>query len=296
VLLNVSVVAVLAAAQAAAASKDPEVRVVEYLREHVKPGQRVVVSELYNTVFTAPEERAVLNRLFDAFFKIPLFVAQYQKATGQPPSLKEIAEQFRFTVPGQAEVMLRIMESDPRVPRFLQRNAETGEIESVQVEAILADERFGRLLERTITGFEGRPAPPFSIPAFDGSPVSSSSLAGKPHLIYFWFSNCPPCVLTAPLLVELDQVYRPRGFEMLGVNADAVLEVPVDDAERAAYARKNAIGFRLAVLTPEMQAAYGHVSVFPTLFFVDRSGNIVKQLVNAPGKEALEEAIQLALR
>jgi len=279
-----------------AAPTAAEVRVVEYLRTHVKPGQEVVVSELYNRVFTGPEERAVLDRLFDAFFKIPLFAAQYQKATGRPPSLLEIAEQFRFRVPGQADVMLRIVESDPRMPRFLRRNAETGEIESVQVEAILAHPRFGRLLERTVTGFEGRPAPPFSIAAYDGSPVTSATLAGKAHLIYFWFSDCPPCVTTTPVLVDLYNTYRPKGFEIVGVNADRVLEVPADDAERAAYGRKNSITFPLAHMTPEMQAAYGQVSVFPTLFFVDGKGTIVKQLVSAQPRGALEAAIQLALR
>jgi thiol-disulfide isomerase/thioredoxin len=294
VLPYLAVLAVLASPQPAAA--DAEVRVVEYLRQHVKPGQRVVVSELYNNVFTAPDERAVLNRLFDTFFKIPLFAVQYQKATGQPPSLKEIAEQFRFNVPGQADVMLRIMESDPRMPRFLERNAQTGEIERVDVEAILADPRFGRRLERTIAGFEGRPAPPFSIAAYDGSPIGSADLAGQPHLIYFWFTNCPPCLSTTPVLVDLYRTYRPKGFEIVGVNADKVLEVPADDSARAEYAKNNAIAFRLAHMTPEMQAAYGQVSVFPTLFFVDRKGTIVKQLVNAPPRATLEEAIQLALR
>ena len=269
---------------------------MEYLRRHVKPGQEVVVSELYNRVFTSPEERSVLDRLFDTFFKIPLFAAQYQKAAGRPPSLTEIAEQFRFRVPGQADVMLRIVESDPRMPKFLKRDPETGEIESVHVEAILADPRFGRLLERTITGFEGRPAPPFSIAAYDGAPLTSATLAGKAHLIYFWFSNCAPCVTTTPVLVDLYGTYRSKGFEIVGVNADRVLEVPADDAERAAYARKNAIPFRLAHMTPEMQVAYGQVSVFPTLFFVDGKGTIVKQLVSAQPRAMLEDAIRLALR
>jgi thiol-disulfide isomerase/thioredoxin len=291
VLFPFPLVAVLALPSAAA-----EVRVVEYLREHVKPGQRVVVSELYNVVFTAPEERAVLDRLFNTFFKIPLFLAQHEKATGKPPSLQQIAEQFRFEVPGETDVMLRIMESDPRMPKFLRRNAATGEIENVDVEAIVADPRFGRLLERTITGFEGRPAPPFSIASYDGAPIRSSTLAGTPHLVYFWFTGCPPCVRTTPLLVELYSAYHPKGFEIVGVNADRLLEVPADDAQRAAYARKNAIPFPLGHLTADMQAAYGQVSVFPTLFFVDRNGTVVKQLVNAQPRAALEEAIRLALR
>jgi len=296
VLLYFPVLAALAVAPNAAVPGDPEVRIVEYLRQHVKPGQRVVVSELYNGVFTSPEERAVLDRLFDTFFKIPLFAAEHQRATGRPPSLKEIAEQFRYRVPGEADVMLRIVESDPRMPRFLERDAATGEIETVHVEAVLADPRFGKLLERTLSGFEGRPAPPFSIASYDGSPIGSATLAGKPCLIYFWFTGCPPCVGTTPVLVDLYRTYQPRGFEILGVNADRVLEVPADDAQRAEYARKSAITFPLAHMTPEMQAAYGQVSVFPTLFFVDRKGTVVKQLVNAQPRAALEEAIQLTLR
>ena len=42
-------------------------------------------------------------------------------AAGKPPSLREVSEQFRFEVPGEADVMLRIMESDPRMPRFFTR-------------------------------------------------------------------------------------------------------------------------------------------------------------------------------
>src|SRR5438552_18323463 len=34
-----------------------------------------------------------------------------------------------------SDVMLRIVESDPRMPRFLERDAATGEIETVHVEA-----------------------------------------------------------------------------------------------------------------------------------------------------------------
>ena len=72
----------LAAAVAAPQASPAEVKVVEYLKDHVRPGERVVVSELYNEVFTGDAERAVLNRLFNTFFKLPLYLAQYQKAAG----------------------------------------------------------------------------------------------------------------------------------------------------------------------------------------------------------------------
>jgi thiol-disulfide isomerase/thioredoxin len=278
-----------------AAPATAEAKIVEYLKANVKPGQRVVVSELYNNVFTAPEERAALNRLFNTFFKIPLFAAQFQKGMGRPPKLAEIAEQFKFDVPGQTEVMLQIMDSDPRVPKFLKRSADTGEIESVDVDAILKNPRFGRLLERTITGFEGQPAAPFTVKRYDGSELASSSLQGKPQLLYFWFTNCPPCVKTSPLLVELHKQYAPKGLQIVGLNADKVLELEYTDADRDAYAKKLGIAFPLTHMTPEAQTAYGAVSVFPTMFLVDKKGTIVRYLVNFQEKAALEQAIKLAL-
>jgi thiol-disulfide isomerase/thioredoxin len=272
-----------------------EARVVEYLKANVKPGQPVVVSELYNTVFTGPEERAALNRLFNTFFKIPLYVAQYLKAAGKPPTLAEISEQFRFEVPGQADVMLRIMESDPRMPKFLTRDAGTGEIGSVDVEKILSHPRFGKALERTIAGWEGKPAPPFATTTYDGQPFGTDALTGKPHLVYFWFSNCPPCVRTSPLLAELDRAYAAKGFRIVGLNADRVFELPYSDEDRAAYAKKHGWSFTLAYMTPQAQEAYGAVSVFPTMFFVDGKGTVVKHFVNFQEKAALEAAVQLAL-
>jgi thiol-disulfide isomerase/thioredoxin len=296
---QLALIAVLAAFQAAspapAGPAGAEAKIVEYLKTNVKPGQRVVVSELYNTVFTAPEERAVLNRLFNTFFKIPLYVAQVQKAQGRPPKLLEIGEQFRFSVPGETEVMLQIMDADPRMPKFLKRNAQTGEIDSVDVDAIMANPRFGKLLERTITGFEGRPATPFTAKRYDGTELSSETLAGKPHLLYFWFTNCPPCMKTSPLLVELHKQYAPKGFEIVGINADKVLELEYTDDDRAAYVKKMGINFPLAHMTPELQAAYGQVSVYPTLFLVDKKGTIIKYLVNFQEKAALEQAIKLIL-
>jgi thiol-disulfide isomerase/thioredoxin len=293
-LLDLTLLGLLVASPAPPAS--PEARVVEYLRQHVKPGEPVVVSNLLNNVFTTPEDRAALNRLFGTFFKIPLFVAQHQKAAGRPPTLAEISEQFRFGVPGEADVLLRIMDSDPRMPKFLERDARTGEITRVDVEAVMAHPRFGKLLERTIAGFEGQAAPAFSISAYDGSKIGNTTMSGKPHLLYFWFTNCPPCVRITPLLVELRLAHERQGFEILGVNADRVLEIPTAEADRAAYAEKNGIRFPLAHLTPEMHSAYGQVSVFPTLFFVDRKGTIVKQLVNFQTRAALEEATRLTLR
>src|SRR5215831_3803735 len=218
-------------------SADAETKIVEYLKANVQPGKPVIVSEL-NKMFTAPDEQKVLNRLFNTFFKIPMFVVQYNTSTKKIPKLQELSEQFNFNVPGEADVMLRIMESDPRIPKFLTRDARSGEITAIDVDKISSNPQFGRVLERTIAGWEGKPEPSFSIQTYDGKTVSSDVLGGKPHLVYIWFTNCPPCVKTSPLLSGLYNKYSSQGFQIIGANSDKVLDLPYTDSERADYLKK----------------------------------------------------------
>src|SRR5215467_9598954 len=137
-------------------SSNIEARIIGYLKANVTPGHTVVVSDLYNNVFKTPEERKVLDRLYSTFFKIPMFIVQYNTATKNIPTLQELSEQFNFTVPGEADVILRIMEADPRVPKFIERNPKTGEITRVDIDAVKASPQFSRVLERTIAGWPGK--------------------------------------------------------------------------------------------------------------------------------------------
>src|SRR5215475_9853008 len=133
-------------------SADAETKIIEYLKANVQPGKPVIVSEL-NKMFTAQDEQKVLNRLFNTFFKIPMFVVQYNTSTKKIPTLQELSEQFNFKASGEADVMLQIMESDPRIPKFLTRDSKSGEITAVDVATITSSPQFGRVLERTIAGW-----------------------------------------------------------------------------------------------------------------------------------------------
>jgi hypothetical protein len=138
------------------ASGNPEERIVAYLRDNVRPGQPVYVTELHNDVFTRPEEQAALQRLYDIFFEIPAFAARIYTNEGRIPTLQEMSSHFQLTIPGEMDVLLRVMEADPRMPRFLERDPASGEIVRIDVAQIMADERFGRPLRNS----ESRPNAP----------------------------------------------------------------------------------------------------------------------------------------
>jgi hypothetical protein len=147
-LLSLVLLLSCSSADKPAASGDPEERVVAYLKDNVTPGKPVLVTELYNEVFTTPEEQAAVKRLYDATFELPAFVAMTQINTGKIPSLQEITNHFSFKIPGTTEVLLRVLESDPRVPPFFKRDTSTGEITAVDVEAIRSADRFGRPFQK----------------------------------------------------------------------------------------------------------------------------------------------------
>ena len=278
-----------------AQSDGAEARVLGYIKEHLQPGQPVLISDLYNRIFTQPAEREVLDKLYDAFFRIPLFLAEYQKKFGSPPNLKTIAQQFDLKTPEAADVLLRVMQSDPRVPQFLTRDPHTGEITRVDVEMIQSDPTFGQAIARHLGGWEGKPSAAFKLVKLDGGEIDSTSLRNKVVLLYVWFTGCPPCMKETPEIVKLGHDVSSRDFVILGANADRVLGLGYDDEVRRRYVRQQAINYPILNWSKESDAAFGRIAIFPTLFLVDRNGVIVRHWVGYTDPREVRLAVERAL-
>jgi peroxiredoxin len=255
----------------------------------------LVVTDLYNRVFTQPGERQALNKLYNAFFRIPLFVANYQEKFKSPPRLAVIAEQFDLRSPADADVLLRIMESDPRVPPFLTRDPKTGEITHVDVERIKADPKFGQVLARQIGGWEGATAADVTLPRVGGGNLHIAEYRGKVLLLEVWFTGCPPCMQEAPALASLDHELSLQGLAIVGANADHVLGLNYDDSVRQRYLQEHHITYPIVNWTSEGDHAYGGISIFPTLFLVDRKGIIRDHWIGYVQPETLHTAITRVL-
>ena len=291
-LWNTLLLASLLAGTAAGwASSDAEARVLDYIRTHLQPGQPLMVTDLYNRVFTQPDERQALNKLYNAFFRIPLFVANYEEKFKSPPSLAVIAEQFDLRSPAAADVLLRVMESDPRVPRFLTRDPKTGEISHVDVERIRVDPKFGQALARQIGGWEGKAAPDVTLARLGGGDLRLADFRSKVLLLEVWFTGCPPCMQEAPALMSLDRQLSARGLVIVGANADRVLGLDYDDSVRQRYIQEHHLSYSVVNWTKEGDQAYGGISIFPTLFLIDRKGVVRGHWIGYAQMETLREAI-----
>lgn len=292
--LSFAAVALVALASTSWAQPQAEARVLNYIKANLHPGQPLRVTELYSH-FTQPAERQALGKLYNAFFRIPMFVAQYQQRFGKPPSLQVISQQFDLHATEAADVLLSVMDSDPRVPRFITRDPHTHEITRVNVEMILNNPRFGRAVGRELAGWEGKQAPPFALVRLNGGELSSAQLQGKVYLLYVWFTGCPPCMKETPQLVALMHRFSSRGFRVVGANADGLLKLGYSDAARREYAREMRINFPLVTWSKEGNSAYGNIAIFPTLFLINRKGVIVHHWVGFVNSEELQRAVSKAL-
>ena len=54
----------------------------------------------------------------------------------------------------------------------------------------------------------------------DGQPLAMASLRGKPLLVNFWATWCPPCIEELPLLDSFYRTNKGKGWQVLGLAVD----------------------------------------------------------------------------
>ena len=119
----------------------------------------------------------------------------------------------------------------------------------------------------------GTTAPDFTVS--DGQKtVTLSQLRGKPVLLNFWATWCPPCVEEVPSLVALQQQVGDK-VTVLAVSMDQ------DEAAYKSFTAKNMQGM-LTVRDPEHKSSsiYGTFA-YPESFLIGRDGKIQRKFIGA---------------
>ncbi|MCI0521050.1 MAG: TlpA family protein disulfide reductase [Chloroflexi bacterium] len=129
----------------------------------------------------------------------------------------------------------------------------------------------------------GFSAPLFSLATPQGGLVTLADLRGRPVIINFWATWCPPCREEMPALQEVYAAYKAQGLEILAVNATN----QDDPAQAAAFAAEYGLAFPILLDMQGEVAGQYQIQSFPTTFFINSQGVIQEVVIGGPMAEAL---------
>ncbi len=130
-------------------------------------------------------------------------------------------------------------------------------------------------------------APEFSLKDISGNVISSAMFRGKPTVINFFATWCPPCRAEIPGFVDVYDRYRQKGLEVVGISLDTDTH-----RELPRLVMENRIGYRILIGDLATARAYGGVSSIPTTFFVGRDGVIRRVHVGYMERSDFEKEIR----
>ena len=139
----------------------------------------------------------------------------------------------------------------------------------------------------------GKRAPEWTLPTISGDSISLADLQGKIVLLDFFYKSCAPCCAALPVLQRMHEKYKDQGVIVIGID-------PYDDPvknEMTDFLEKRSVGYTVVFSDRELPQKY-RVTSYPTLFFINREGKIVKyhEGFSASMEEEIEKQIQKMLK
>ncbi|PZR68040.1 MAG: hypothetical protein DLM66_09840 [Candidatus Dormiibacter spiritus] len=140
---------------------------------------------------------------------------------------------------------------------------------------------------KTVTASEpsrsGSPAPAFSLAAGDGGSVTLEQFRGRPLILNFWWTGCPPCRQELPALQRF-AAQHPETSLLLVDNRES-------QATASGYLRSIGVRASLALDQDGRVAAAYRVAGFPTTVLVGPDGTIRDQQAGPVNEAALAQAL-----
>lgn len=121
----------------------------------------------------------------------------------------------------------------------------------------------------------------------DGEDVRLSDFRGRPLIVNFWFTTCPPCRQETPVFIKLVEKYRDTGFTILGIS---VSDTPEDIK---AFAAEFGINYPLFVAKDrdDVMQAYRAIMAYPVSWFVKPDGSVYLKHLGSASPEWFEQQV-----
>ncbi len=139
----------------------------------------------------------------------------------------------------------------------------------------------------------GNLAPDFQLNDLDGQAVALSDFRGRPVLVNFWASWCPPCRAEMPFIQDIyaNRKWADEGLVMLALD---IGESPPTVRE---FVKNYGLTFPVLLDTNRDVSLEYRVAAIPTTFLIDRDGIIQEIRIGAfTSKTEIEESLKKVIR
>ena len=120
--------------------------------------------------------------------------------------------------------------------------------------------------DQTVALAVGFEMPNVTVTRLDSSAIELTALRGKPVVINWWTTFCPPCITEIPELNELVEKYADRDVEFLAIAHNEIAELPP-------FLQKHPFTFDIALADDEAVHIFGQG--YPRHVIIDGDGKVV---------------------
>ena len=131
----------------------------------------------------------------------------------------------------------------------------------------------------------------FTLKDMNGADVRLADYRGRPLVVNFWATWCPPCLLETPELVELAEQYKDRGVAIVGISYDDAPE------QVQQFAKQFKVPYPLLIgrERDDVFDAFGLRDGLPTSVFIRADGTVAARLEGINTKVWFQERIDALL-
>ena len=120
----------------------------------------------------------------------------------------------------------------------------------------------------------------------DGNFHTSEHYAGKPLILNFWGTWCPPCRRELPDLKKIYAEYKPKGLEIIGL---AVNDTP---AKVRKFSEQSGLDWVMLIANRESATAFKISTGVPVTIFIDKDGNEISRAIGARDYEYFKTEVE----
>jgi peroxiredoxin len=129
----------------------------------------------------------------------------------------------------------------------------------------------------------GEAAPEFTLADLSGQTHRLDDYKGKPLVLNFWGTFCPPCRDEMPDLQRIYEKWQGQGLQVVGINLSE------DRISVRSFAKSYGVNFPILLdKNRKIERLYG-LKEYPTTFFIRPDGTIQEIAVGGPMSESFIE-------